>query len=343
MKNIIVMLLSCFISFNALGEEQKMPPVPVETYKITNQEVVHGVVSTGELKANRSVIIKPEVSGKISSLNAPEGQLVQVGTVLIELDNGVAIANLKQAQSKFENSKLNYDRFQTLAKQGSGAASERDAALAALRFDEANVDLAKAALEKTRLKAPFSGILGLRKVDIGDYVDPGQELITIDDIGTLLVDFSIPEKYLAHIKVNQEVQITTEALPGQTFNAKIYAISPQIDMITHAIKARASLSNPRLILRPGLFAKVRVVFERIANAVRIPEQAILNMNNKTYVYVIQNSTAKLTEVKTGERDSGFVEIVSGLKSQDTIVKTGLMKLYDGAQILDVEKMPKNEG
>lgn len=340
MKNLFVFLIGCLISSMVFAEDQKMPPVPVELFKISNQEMVHGVVSTGELKANRAVIIKPEVSGKISKLYAPEGQLVQAGTILIELDESVAAANLKQAQSKFENSKLNYERFQTLAKKGSGATSERDTAFAALRFDEGNVELAKAALEKTRLKAPFSGILGLRQVDIGDYVDPGQALISIDDIDTLLVDFSIPEKYLANIKVNQEVEITTEALPNRKFNAKIYAIAPQIDLITHAIKARASLNNPSLTLRPGLFAKVRVVFERISNAVRIPEQSILNMNNKTYVYLIQNNVAKLTEVKTGIREEGQVEILSGLKNQDIIVKTGLMKLYDGAQIMDVENMPK---
>lgn len=335
-------LISLLFSFMgiAYGAEQAPPPVPVETYKINFQEVIHGVVSTGDIKANRSVIIKPEISGKIMKLNTPEGQSVNQNTVLIELDDSIASAKLKQAITKFENSKQNYERYQTLAKQGSGATVERDTALASMRFDEANVDLERASLAKTQLKAPFTGILGLRKVDIGDYVDPGQDLISIDDIDAVLVDFSVPEKFLSQLKLNQEVEVTTTADPNKTFKAKIYAISPQIDMVTHSIKARAQMTNTNHELRPGLFAKVRVVFDRKSNSILIPEQAILNLNNKTYVYVIRDGKASLVEIKTGTREGGQVEVTGGLNNQDLIAKTGLMKLYDGAQVIDVENMNK---
>lgn len=335
--NIIKSLLLCLLLPISLSAKQpSAPPTPVESMKVQQSPIIHGVVSTGELKANRSITLKAEISGKVMNLNISEGKPVEQGTILIELDDAVAKATLNQMMAKHEFSLLKYNRFHTLAKSGTGSTSEKDEALATLRFDTANLDLAKAQFEKTKLKAPFAGILGLRQVDVGDYIDPGQALVNLDDISSLLVDFSIPEKYLSQLKEGQAIEITLEALPNQTYEGTIYAIAPQVDSVTRAIQARATLPNPHNNLRPGLFAKIKVVFEKNEQAMTVPEQSVFNLQEKSFVYRVIDNKAVLTEVTAGVRENGQVEILKGLSPQDTIVKTGRMRLFDGAAVVEVK-------
>ncbi len=328
-----ILALTCFCTTPLLAAEApQMPPAAIETFKVEQKEVIHGVVSNGELRANRSVVIKSEIPGQIAHMNLAEGNKVEKGTLLIELSNTGEKATHNQTKAKLSHSKLKYERLQTLAQKGTGSKSERDEAYANVKIDEASVDHAKAQVDKTRLTAPFSGILGLRQVDVGDYIEPGQALINLDDTSSLLVDFRIPEKYLHQIKVGQVIQIMIEAIPGKVFSGEIYAIAPHIDSTTRTIQARATLPNTQGFLRPGLFAKIKIVFEKNQQALVVPEQALFMAHSKNYVYKIVNQKAILTEVTTGVRENGTVEILSGLTSKDVIAKSGHMRLFDGASI-----------
>lgn len=313
----------------------EMPPVPVEVEKVQQRPIHHGVVATGELKANRSVVLRSEIAGKVAALNLPEGKYVEEGTLLIALEDDIAKANLKQALAKQENSLANYKRLQALTKQGSGSVSQKDEAYAHLRADEASVELAKAQLARTKIKAPFSGIVGLKQISIGDYVDIGKALINLDDINSLLIDFKVPEKNLLELKENQTVEVTSEAVPGKVFAGKIYAISPQIDNVTRSIQARAMLHNDQKLLRPGLFAKVKVVFSSNQQALVVPEHAVFMQQNKNYVYRIIDNKAVLTEITVGAREQGFVEVLKGLTLNDKIAKSGRMRLFDGALVSEI--------
>lgn len=329
----VILFLLCMHGFNMkAGEPPQMPPAPIETYTIIQKEVIHGVTSNGELRANRSVIIKSEIPGQIAYLNLSEGKKIEKGTLLVELSNIGAKANLNHAKAKQSHSKLRFERLKTLAQKGTASQSEKDEAHANMKMDEASVLLAQSQLEKSRMLAPFSGTLGLRQVDMGDYIEPGQALIELDDISNLLVDFRVPEKYLNQLRVGQSIEITLEALSGKVFIGEIYAIAPQIDSMTRTLQARAKLPNPEGLLRPGLFAKIKIVFERNKNAILVPEQALFMAQNKNYVYRIVNQKAHLTEVSTGVRENGSVEILNGLKPKDVIAKSGHMRLFDGAQV-----------
>jgi membrane fusion protein, multidrug efflux system len=324
------------------GGPPAMPPAPVEVAKPQQRSVAHGTVATGELKAIRSVTIKSEIPGKVTKLNLPEGQFVPQGKLLIELDEGVAKSTLNQMMAKFENSQRRYERLQVLKDKGVLSDSERDEAFSNYRFDKASVDLAKAHYEKTQIKAPFSGILGLKHIHVGENVDPGQTLITLTDTSTLYVDFNLPEHHFTQIKENQAVELQLDAIPQKTFAGKIYAISPQIDQRTHTIAARAAVANPENILRPGLFAKIKVVFSKNDAALTVPEQAVFNVQNKSFLYKIVDGKAALTEVNIGVRENGHVEVLKGITAKDSIAKSGHMKLYDGAQILDIEQMKQQK-
>lgn len=329
----LFILLYTRISFCA---DHETPPVPVEAVTIMQQPVTHGVVSTGELRANQSIVLKAEVSGKIARINLPEGKSVAAGTLLIELENAVSSATLDKVQAKLKNSKMNYERLQTLSKKGIASESDRDAAFATMRFDQASVEQAKAELEKTKIRAPFSGILGFRQVDVGDYIDPGQALINLDDIGSLIVDFKVPEKHINQLKIGLPIEISIEAFPNQVFTGTIYAIAPQLDTMTRTLQARASLPNLSGVLRPGLFAKLRVILEKKPSGLVLPEQAVFMQQGKSFVYLINNNNninqATLTEVTTGTHENGQIEILSGLKPNSILVKSGHMKLYNGATV-----------
>lgn len=313
----------------------EMPPVPVEVENVQQKVINHGIVATGELKANRSVVLRAEIAGKVASLHLPEGKSVETGTVLVALEDDIAKASLKQAKAKQENSLANYKRLQTLMKKGSGSVSQKDEAYANLRSDEANVELAKAMLARTKIKAPFSGIVGLKQISVGDYVDIGKALINLEDIHSLLIDFKVPEKYLLELKEGQTVEVTSEAVPGKVFGGKIYAISPQIDNVTRSIQARALILNEQKLLRPGLFAKVKIVFSSNQQALVVPEHAVFMQQNKNYVYRILDNKAVMTEIKVGAREHGYVEVLKGLSLNDKIAKSGRMRLFDGATVSEI--------
>lgn len=336
LRLVCVIFLSSFFSVTASATAPALPPSPVELTRAKVTTIVHGVAATGALFANQSVEIKSEIAGKVIAINLPEGKQIERDTVLIELDDNIAKAELEQAIAKYDHSLLRYNRIQMLIDKGNGSQSEQDEALSNLRIDEANVALGKAQLEKTKIKAPFSGTLGLRKVNIGDYIHPGQALVHLDDVQVLLIDFSIPEKYISDLKTNQSVEITLPALPKARFTGKIIAISPQINHTTHSLQARAILANPEHLLRPGLFAKVKVIFNQNPYALVLPEQAVFSMQGKQYVYLVKNEHAALQEVKTGTRENNQVEIVKGINPSDDIVKSGHMKLYNGAKVFEVK-------
>lgn len=336
MIRIFTLMTMSLLSTVANSNPPALPPSPVEIIQPKTMTRVNGVAATGELFSNRAIVIKSEIPGKIVSIHLPEGKSVEAGTLLVELDDAIPKASLQQATAKHENSLLRFNRMQALTEKGIGSKSDRDEALATLRCDEANVALAKAQHEKTKIRAPFSGMLGLREVDAGDYVDPGQPLINLDDIQTLMIDFSVPEKYFTKLKAGQSIEITVSSLPKQKFEGRIVAVSPQVNHLTHTIQARALLSNSSGQLRPGLFAKVRVVFSKNTQAIVLPEQAVFAQQGKQYVYVVKDGAVALRQITTGSRENGEIEILKGIASNDAIVKSGHMRLYDGAKVFEVK-------
>lgn len=332
-------------SWPALATEQARPAqaqasggasadrtVPVEAVEVSVTTLTSEIRVIGSLRSNESVVIRPEVSGRVAEILFEEGQRVAAGTPLLKLDAAIAAAEVDQAQAALALSQANHKRALELFERKAASAANRDQTLAALRADQANLELARARLDKLTLNAPFDGILGLRKVSLGDYVTDGQDIVNLEDIEPLKVDFRIPERYLGSLALGQPIKVGADAFPGRSFIGEVYAIDPLVDENGRAVVLRARLPNESGLLRPGLFVSVALQVGERENALLIPEQALVPRGTAQLVYKVVDGKAVMTEVKTGARRNAMVEIVEGLARGDVVVTAGQIKLRDGASV-----------
>jgi membrane fusion protein (multidrug efflux system) len=200
------------------------------------------------------------------------------------------------------------------------------------RVAVAAVPLAAPRLAKTEIKAPFSGIIGLRVVSVGDYVKEGADVVNLESIDPLKVDFRVPEIYLKQIQVGQTLRVQLDALPGSTFDGKVFAVNPLVDAAGRSIVIRALVRNPDTSLRPGMFARVRLITRDEKDALAIPEQAIVPQGDEQFVFKIADGKAQRVKIEVGQRRDGKVEVLKGLAADDIVVTAGHMKLRDGTPV-----------
>lgn len=315
------------------------PPMPVEASPVRTGTVSRQVTAVGSLLSSESVVIRPEVAGKVSEIAFQEGQAVKKGAVLIRLDDSIARATLAQAQASIAFSRAELSRAEELYRQRTGPARNREQALAKLQSDEAAVQLAKAQLEKLTLTAPFDGVLGLRKVSVGDVVAAGKDIVNLEAIDTLKLDFRVPELYLPTVRTGQTLKVAVDSFGGRTFDGTVYAIDPLVDVNGRAVVIRARVPNTDGTLRPGLFARVVLTLDQTPNAVLVPEQAISAFGKKQFVFKVVVGKAVQTTVTLGERRNAEVEITAGLQPGDVVVTAGQLKIRDGAPVVVVNNKP----
>ena len=310
------------------------PPagVPVEIGKIKVTTVYEEVEALGTLAADESVVIAPEIAGRVIALGFKEGERVQKGQELVKLDTAILDAELKQLQADLSLARDTFQRNQSLVQRGAGTQVALEQATAQLASNEARVQLSQAKLAQSTLTAPFHGVVGLRSVSVGDYVSVGKQLITLTNIDPIKVDFRVPEIFLARVKVGQTIQVKLDAVPGRDFAGKIFAIDPVVDVNGRAIRLRATIPNADLLLKPGLFARIVIVIDQRENALVIPETAVVPDGVGKIVYIVENGKAKRVSVELGKRLPGKVEIVKGLTPQMQLVSAGQMRLRDGATV-----------
>ncbi|MDR2926286.1 MAG: efflux RND transporter periplasmic adaptor subunit [Azoarcus sp.] len=305
----------------------------VEVAKVSVRQIIDDVSAVGTLVSNGSVILRPEVAGRVSAIRFRDGAAVRKGDVLVELDAAVQSAEAQQAQAELSLSKANADRVKDLFAQQFVSVSARDEAVSRLEVARASAALAQARLDRTRIRAPFDGIVGIRKVNVGDYVRDGDALINIEDIAILKLDFRLPEIYLGRLKPGQKLDVTSDVVQGVVFPAEVEAIDPLVDAEGRAVLLRARLANDEGRLRPGVFARVRLIVEQRDNVMLIPESALIPAPGRTqYVFRVKDGIAHHVGVKTGMRRAAEVEIVEGLSPGDVVVAAGQFKLRDGATV-----------
>ncbi|MCL1824568.1 MAG: efflux RND transporter periplasmic adaptor subunit [Betaproteobacteria bacterium] len=305
----------------------------VEVAKVTVREIADDVSAVGTLVSNGSVILRPEVAGRIAAIRLQDGVAVRKGDVLVELDAAVQSAEARQAQAELSLAKANADRVEDLFARQFVSGSARDEAVSRLEVARANAALAQARLDRTRIRAPFDGIVGIRKVNVGDYVRDGDALINIEDIAVLKLDFRLPEVYLPRLRSGQELEVTSDVAPNMVFPAEVEAIDPLVDAEGRAVLLRARLANDEGRLRPGVFARVRLIVERRDNVMLIPEAALIPAPGQTqYVFRVDEGIARQVGVKIGMRRAAEIEIVDGLAPGDLVVAAGQFKLRDGAPV-----------
>ena len=306
-------------------------PTAVEVIQVAATDFSDEVSAVGTLKSNESVVLRPETAGRIGMIGFKDGAIVGRGTVLVTLDAAVQEAELQQARANLGLAETSFKRNQELVAKKFLSQQALDTSAANLKVQQATVQVAEAKVAKTRVKAPFSGMVGLRNVSVGDYVKEGQDLINIEDISTLRVDFKLPENFLGRLSKGQTVELTTDALPGQTFKALLDAVDPMVDQNGRSISARARMDNATAKLRPGMFVRVRVLFGQRQNVLMLPEQAIVP-GGQPAVFKIVDGKAQRVQIKLGVRRAAQVEAVEGLQVGDVVVTAGQMKLRDGAVV-----------
>lgn len=300
----------------------------VETAPVTMRNTSESITSVGTLMSNESVIVTSETSGRITSINFAEGQDVKAGQVLVRIDDSTLKAELDSAVTDLELNNAKYRRAEDLVASGAVSKQDRDIAYADRQRSEADVRHAQAALDKTVIKAPFSGTVGLRQVSAGNYIQPGTQIVNLEDIAALKIQFSIPQTEVSRIKASQTFTITTDAYPNRTFTGKIYAIDPKINEQSRSMTIRGIIRNHDRRLRPGMFAQVSIETGAKENTLFIPESAIMQNASGKFVFLYDNGTALQTKVTTGTRTAGWVEVVSGLKPSDIIITKGQDRIRD---------------
>jgi membrane fusion protein (multidrug efflux system) len=320
-----------------------MPPMPVEAQPVTVGELARTVEAIGTLRANESVILRPELQGRVEKILFDEGQPVKDGQPMIQLDDDQYRAELAEAIANRNLSDANYRRTEELIKRKVASVTDRDKAYAELQADKARVSLKQVALSKMVLNAPFEGIAGLREVSVGDVVTPGQALMHVVDIDPIKVDFRVPELYVESVAPGQQLDVTLDPFPGERFHGEVFAVDPQIDVKGRSILIRATVPNAEGRLRPGLFARVELALKRFDNAITVPEEAIVPQGDKQLVYRIVEGKAEIVPVKLGIRRETMVQVLEGLKPGDVVITGGQIKLRPGAPVNPVNLKPAAEG
>lgn len=320
---------------------QSNAPVPVEVTQVATMRLQDDAQAVGTLRSRQSVTLRPEVSGRVARIAFDEGARVRKGQLLIQLDDTLQKAELSQAQAQLSIARANLKRNQELVAERFVAQRVVDESQANLQVAEAQAALAEARLARMRLVAPFDATVGLRSVNVGDYVKDGADLVNLEDTSQLTVDFRLPERYQSRTEAGQRVLVQLDAMPGKDFEARILAVDPLIDANGRSLAVRAVMPPSSGDLRPGMFARVNIIFSVNDAAMMIPEEAVVPQGGRQFVVMLQSEgegegarlVSRRVEVKLGVRRGAQVEVLSGLKPGNTIVLAGQQRLQrDGTPV-----------
>ncbi len=321
-------------------------PAAVEVVKVEQIKLVDETQSVGSLRANQGVVLRPEVGGRVSQVLFKDGQKVKKGQLLIQFDDQLPAAQLMQAKAELSIAQANHTRNQELVAQNFISKRSVDESEAALQVAQAKLALAQATLQRLKVVAPFDGVAGLRQINVGDYLKDGADMVNVEDIEAVLLDFRLAERFQTKIKPGQKAQVTFDALPGRKFTAVVQAIDPLIDANGRSVGVRGCIDNRQMQLRPGMFARVNAVFGEREKALVVPEEAIVPQGGRSFVVRVvpgANKDELVSErvvVKIGIRQPGKVEILEGLSLDDSVVVAGQQRLQkDGTpvRVVDMNK------
>ena len=328
-----------FIQMQKMAAMASMPPPPasVATAEVQTEQWQPYLSAVGSLVASRGILVTTEVAGKVSEIHFESGQQVEAGTLLLQLDSSVDRAELKGIVAERRLAEQQYKRREELL--DSKTISRSDVDEARLRVDNAKAQVAtrQAIIGKMDITAPFAGWLGIRQVDLGEYLQPGAAIVPLEALDPIYVDFALPERNIDQVSAGQSIEIAVQAFPDEVFTGQISAMNPGIDPGTRSLRIRATLENSQAQLRPGMFAEVRTVLPLRPAVLTLPQTAITYNPYGDSVFVIQESevgtSVQRRQVETGAVRNGRVEIVSGLETGEDVVIAGQVKLRNDQPVV----------
>ena len=299
--------------------------------------------AVGSLRSRQGVMLRPEVAGRVKQILFTDGQRVRKGQLMVQFEDQLQQAQVAQARAELSIAEANHKRNQELVAQNFISQRSLDESAAALEVSRAKLSLAQATLKRLQVLAPFDGITGLKQINVGDYLKDGADMVNVEDIDAVLLDFRLPERFQAKIRAGQKAQLTVDALPGRPFSAIVQAVDPLIEVNGRSVGVRGCIDNRQQPLRPGMFARVNAVFGQRENALVIPEEAIIPQGGRTFVVKVVAGDkpgtliSERVPVTVGLRQPGKVEIVQGLTADDTVVTAGHQRLQkDGTAVRVVD-------
>jgi len=302
---------------------------PVRAERLTSQ-----INALGTARANEAVEVTSKTSNTVTSVHFEDGQRVQKGQVLVELDSAQATADLAGAEAARAESASQLKRSRELLTTKALSAAQFDQIEATLKSNEARVAAARSRLDDTVIRAPFSGRVGLRRVSVGSLVNPGTTITSLDDISTIKVDFAVPENFLASLRDGLAVYVTSAAFPERDFEGKVVSVDSRVDSVTRSVTVRALLPNKDGALKPGMFLSVRLDRDT-HEALMIPEAALVPEQSRQFIYVVEDGKATRREVRIGRREPGKVEVVAGLTPGERVIVEGTQKVRDGGAVREL--------
>lgn len=308
------------------------PGVVVEATQAVVATSVRKLKAVGTLASNQKVMVRPEIAGRLTKIAFEDGAAIEAGTLLVELDPSVLMAELASAKAALTLARQEYKRAEQLLKRGTGTRQKKDQAIAELRAAEAGIALAQAQFDKTKILAPFEGTLGIRQVDVGAYLAAGADVVNLEQIDPIKITFEVPERFIGELHVGALVQLRTDAYGGEIFPASITAVDPFINPRTRAAKVQARAANPDGRLKPGQFVSVTLRVNERKGAVFVPEQALVPNADEPSVFRIEEGVARQVIVRTGIRIARHIEILAGLRGGETVVTAGQLRLADGVPV-----------
>jgi|SRR5690554_1604262 len=307
-------------------------PLPVKAYIIKPQTLANNVLTSGTILANEEVELKSEESGKITNIYFKEGSRVKKGDLLVKINDAELQAQLEKAKYNLKLLEDREYRQRVLLEREAISKEDYEVSLNELNVVKADIELIKAQIEKTEIRAPFDGIIGLRNVSEGSFVNTNTIIATLQNINPVKIDFAIPEKYAGIVKTGDLVRFKIVGR-DEIYTAKVYAIEPKIDPLTRTLKLRAVYSNPAGNILPGSFADVELILEKIDNAIMVPTHSIVPELKSQKVFLYKNGQAVSQNVEIGTRTDQRVQIVSGLKENDTLITSGILQIRPGMPVV----------
>jgi len=328
----------------AFGKNFRQPAETVSSSVVKEEKWPDTLPTVGSISSVQGVKITAEIPGTVTKIAFESGASVSQGDLLLSMDVSAEEAQLRSLDAQTELAKTNLSRVKSLREEKTVSQAELDQAESALKQTQANADAVRATIAKKVIRAPFSGRLGIRQINVGQYLEAGKLIVSLQSLAPVYGDFSLPQQEFARIKTGLTVRATTDTYPDKQFSGSITAINPDLDAMTRSIRVQATFANKEELLRPGMFTSLEIVFAEERSVLTIPATAILSVPYGDSVYVIEPNTAtnaapgdlvvRQQFVKVGRVRGDFISITSGLKAGDRVATSAIFKLRNGAAVVE---------